>query len=259
MRAFATMKTCIGRDVPILSEVSGIPETDIMRLIASNGNGGCLASEELFAVWTGNGRSPVAESMIYGDPRYVVEAWVCYFEWARTVTRRLSRAVDEGIISIRGGETVCDLGAGAGLSTIDLLKIAPRSRVVYHNAASATYQNRLFSRLSEGVEGSERIVRAIGEIPDADIYIASEFFEHIREPGSLLKAILEKDPRMFVHSTSFSAPNAPGHFLEYKFDGVNVPGKKAMKRFNAILREAGYAKVVSKIFWNARPSVWVKR
>ena len=248
------------QDAETLARLSNVSVDEVDRLRERDSDGVAEVTHELYRRYWSGDRSPEAEVKLYSDPLYLIESWVCYFEWAKIAGDRFKKIAAQGeLFSIPPGSTAVDLGAGCGLSTIDLLSVPGIERVIYQNHPKATTQIDYFQSVIPDELADSIELSLDGDIPKGDVYFASEFYEHIRRPGDHLESVLAHEPFAFVHATSFSAPWAPGHFHEYHYGDKSVPGNRGAKRlFHNILRARGYERRHCTTFWNGRPAVWIK-
>lgn len=187
---------------------------------------------------------------VYGDDHYLADAWDCWANYSRKYVALLANHPE---VLPHPVESVADLGCGIGYSTAALAEVFPDAEVVGTNLPGTT-QYRVASAL--GVTMAADLASAPLERP-VSLVFASEYFEHFYEPVVHLREVLAAaDPLMLVVASTFTQPSI-GHFPLYRLAGVDTPGRKVARQFNAVLVEAGYERVDTG-FWNNRPQVWTR-
>jgi hypothetical protein len=175
---------------------------------------------------------------VYSSPEMVAETWACWEVYSRKYLLLLQQ------LGIPAG-SVCDLGCGCGLTTTGLMEVYPHSRV-FGTQLPGTPQWRIAARLAE--------VRPAPE--EAELVVASEFFEHFREPIACLRDVLKTcRPRALLIASSFGSRSV-GHFPVY-FIGRKAYPRGIGRLFNKELRARGY-KMLDTGFWNNRPQIWTR-
>ena len=187
---------------------------------------------------------------VYLGAYYLVVAWQSWVEWSRKYLRILRGKLLEHLPEV---DLALDLGCGLGLSTAALRSIFPGARVAGTNLR-ASLQWRVAEEMSARY-GFE-LVEDCSEVPEPDLVLASEYFEHFVDPVAHLREVLDARPRSLAIASAFGAV-AVGHFPEYELDGRAISPTKIGRAFNAELRAAGYA-MVKHGAWNNRPNLWVR-
>jgi hypothetical protein len=202
----------------------------------------------LQARWYDSVAAGAPDFSVYDEPVYAAAAFSCWWVYSRVYVRTLSRYAPVATRLARA-TTIADLGCGIGFSTAMAAAAWPSAQVIGTNRR-ASLQYRIGERL-----GRMAGFTVTDEIPDADVVLAFEYFEHFEDPTAHLAQVLEAArPRLLLTANTFNSP-AVGHFEEYRQDGGLVRGRAAGRGFGKALRAAGYRKVETSL-WNQRPTLW---
>jgi len=154
--------------------------------------------------------------------------------------------------------TIYEEGAGLGFISLYLAQKFPDSKIIASNFAGVQFDFCRFLHSQYPLPNLHFVEE--GQRTKADILIAFEVFEHLKNPLEFFY-LLEKniDPNIIVDSSSFSVPS-PGHFSEYQFGDKIVTGyphKTAARLFYKDIKQRFNSAPVK--FWNNRPRVWIKK
>lgn len=194
---------------------------------------------------------------IYSDPEYVKTLLYC---WSCTSGPHIRMCLDQGLI--RDGSTILDFHGGIGMSAALLAMHNPNSLVINHSIVKE--HNEIAKKLFEKLNLTN--VMITNELMAADLFIAQETFEHIKDPFNELRQILDEKvmPSQYLDGTSFTIPG-PGHFNKtgYMDGDIKVGHKQAKKRLNKVLMERGfmhYSEVRGiKKGYNGHPWMWERK
>ena len=236
----------------------GIPTDDIVKVSKINEilftgkdvsqADGDLANK-LKAMWYQSLRAGSVNYAPYTHDLYLAELWGCFWVYSR----KYLKAIDKKVGKIDGVKSILDLGCGFGVTTAALKQMYPNAKVVGTNVDNS----RQMDVAKIYAEKYDFTVTTDAPAEPVDIVFASEFFEHLQEPISYLKLLVETTaPKHLFVANAFGA-DALGHFDTYTINGEIVDGKSVSRVFNKALRDLGYeSKKVG--FWNSRPSWFVK-
>jgi len=194
---------------------------------------------------------------VYDEDVYMAELWDCWTTYSRPYLRAIrgDRSMEAGgsITEDLGRvRSVVDLGCGFGLTTAALAQLFPDAEVFGTNIEDVK-QRRIADSLGERY--GFKVVEASKIRAPVDLVFASEFFEHLPVPvGHLRRVLARMKPRALLIANTFTSP-AIGHFPEYEVGDEVLPGRSVSRRFNAVLRTAGYAQQKTRM-WNQRPAYW---
>lgn len=189
---------------------------------------------------------------VYDDPIMLSDTWACWRLYSRKYISLINKRLKDGTClydRITKMESICDLGCGPGLTTLELAEMFPSLKITGTQLASSAQfkvANHLASRFGFSIAE---------QAPTADFVFASEYFEHFERPVEHLRDILDAtNCKLIMFANAFGAL-AVGHFNTYK-DGVKTMNAKETGRaFNAELRKRGFCRVDTG-FWNNRPNVF---
>lgn len=191
---------------------------------------------------------------IYSAPEYIPHAIACYDVYSRQTVKALHKYFSSMNVQPK---SIVDLGCGIGASTADLKAIYPAARVIGTNVEGSP-QFRFCAEMADRY--SFEIEENLAGLPQADIVLASEYFEHFQEPLDHLQYVVSTlKPNYLVIANAFGA-SAAGHFPEYKVQlanklSVSVANTSISRLFNAELKRLGYTRQVTGL-WNNRPAIW---
>jgi SAM-dependent methyltransferase len=221
-----------------------------------------LATQELERLWYASLDRKVPDFSIYEHDAYLGELWACWRVYSRAHLKNLQKPTSlpsgHSIVEDLGRvRSVADLGCGFGYTTAAWREIFPDAAVFGTNLAD-TVQMRLAQRI--GKQRGFKMTASLEKISPkpVDLVFASEYFEHIPEPLTHLDEVLTTlKPRALLIANSFGA-QAVGHFRHYWVAEQWVDAATTSRKFNSMLRFAGYEKVETKL-WNSRPTYWKLR
>ena len=196
---------------------------------------------------------------VYIVDEYLVESWACWMIYSRKYIREIAKPSSmppDGVArQVSLGGTIVDLGNGMGISTAALKQLFPKSRVIGTNIAD-TSQWKIATALAAAY-GFEMIDDTEIIYDPVDLVFASEYFEHFEHPiQHLTKIIADIHPRYMLIANAFTS-QAIGHFNHYYDADIQLTGKQTSRYFNGAMQQAGYEKVVTRL-WNNRPALWVR-
>ena len=152
--------------------------------------------------------------------------------------------------------TVIDFHGGMGLTAMRLGMAFPEATVYSH---SAVEQHRGWCRDIAAELGLTN-VHPIEHLLPADLLIAQETMEHMKDPFKEILEMMEiVQPRQYLDGSSFSIPS-PGHFSVYKNGGLEIGRDHVKRRFYNYVRSFGFqeywvARNLKKPF-NSRPALF---
>jgi hypothetical protein len=200
------------------------------------------------ARWYASLKAGTPDYSVYKEKWYLAEAYVCWSGYSRKYVMMLPTIKD----MIGHVESVVDLGAGHGFSSLGLSTVYPKAEIVATNVRGSQQW-----ALAEKIRGRAFSLAESAPNRRVDLLFASEYFEHFHEPIAHLESVLSAcNPRVAVIANAFTA-KATGHFDSYKTLAGPADGVTTSKKFNQVLREKGYKKAETG-FWNNRPAVWIK-
>ena len=195
---------------------------------------------------------------VYDGPYYVGELWACWMKYSRPYLQAIekpnslptNRILMDDLGTVK---TIADLGCGLGYTTAALTQLFPTANVWATNLGN-TVQMRIATKYAAQYGFGMR--ETVAEIAQPmDLIFASEYFEHIPNPVTHLREILDiLHPRNMLIANTFTA-DAIGHFRSYEVDGQRLSGKKTSLLFKKELRQRGYQKMETNL-WNNRPAYW---
>ena len=211
----------------------------------------------LYERWEDSVKRGNPDFSVYGDDAYLNESFTCWKLYAREYIKSIKSYLTKSDCEIDVDEihTIVDLGCGCGYSVVALKSVFPNARVIGTNL-KGTLQFELDKRMCEDVEGcsivDESETLGLGSV---DFVFASEFFEHLDNPTSLLENLIKVyNPRYFVIANTFTKMSL-GHFEKYHWDDSIFEGRVVTYLFNDYLRSKNY-KSLNTGFFNNRPRVW---
>lgn len=154
-----------------------------------------------------------------------------------------------------------DLGAGLGLSTIQLALAFPESWITYNNIPGL--QSAIFRRMIKKLK-----IRNVDITYDLfgkrfyNVVCAYEVMEHFSDPAEFAYPIL-RNADFYIDASSFSI-KSPGHFLAYEIIGTRYPNDETKTYWNKWLKTIGFQEahvleLMPRSFYNKRPQVWARK
>jgi hypothetical protein len=205
------------------------------------------ARRQLEARWYASVDAGAPDFGVYVGIDAIIEAWACYTVFSRRYVRATTQFVTDP-------KSIVDVGCGCGYTCAQLRLAYPSAAVVATNVLGAQFDLALVVAARFGFDVRETVA-GIGPI---DLLFASEYFEHFERPIAHLDTLLDElAPKQIVVANAFGSTSV-GHFPVYIDGDASVPNKAIGRRFNARLRERGYAPVKTG-FWNNRPAIWQQR
>lgn len=195
---------------------------------------------------------------VYDDSLYLVDAWLSWRYYSRAQIRLLDRKKEilSEIVDLYNLDTIVDLGAGIGYSSIALEETLHPKKVIATQLED-TDQYKICKFLFRDRPNIE-LVQELTDIESADIVFASEYFEHFERPIDHLNEVLKLNPKVLIVGNSFGVPDAIGHFVDYyDADGEPQRGKKISRIFNDTLRSHGYTDKKIR-FFNNLPAIFIR-
>lgn len=196
---------------------------------------------------------------VYSEPEYIADIWSCWVNYSRKALREICTStslITRSLISaLNPTGTIVDAGCGIAYSTVGLKQALPSARVVGTNFPDS-WQYKLAQEL--GTQYSFEMRADPFSVGKVEMFVASEYFEHITTPLEHLREIISKcNPNWFLIANGFNSKSI-GHFDFYEDNGKRYSAAEMSKLFLKEMRKHGYEKQESKI-WNNRPSIWKKR
>lgn len=208
------------------------------------------------------------EFLHYRDTEYLI---ACLFFYKINVRKCLNifrhiyeykekELIDRRVYStFNNPNKVIDLGAGIGVSTLDMKRdLFPYAKVYYHNLTGQQWDfaKKLFASNKINV----KMVQDYSDVGATDIVFAFDYFEHFQSPMKELDRVLTSlKPKYIMETTDFTHAFI-GHFPEYNVllrDEEFIAHRKTRAYFSAFLEANGYLlHSVSKTFWNGEPRIW---
>lgn len=209
-------------------------------------------------LWYENLKNNIIDYSVYKDKFYLIEAWMSYKFWSRSYINRIAKQT-EFVNFLKNYKTICDLGNGIGFSTILLSDIFQDQLITGTNFKDSD-QMKFCKSLVTNIKNI-KLEDNIENLGKQDILFASEYFEHFQDPICHINQLIEIcDPEVIIMANAFNV-RALGHFDEY-LDCYNAQNKINYTKYNKYflnnLRSKGYRKYDKKMFFNDRPSVYVK-
>jgi len=153
-------------------------------------------------------------------------------------------------------KVVIDFHGGMGLTAMRLGMAFPDATVYSH---SAVEQHRGWCRDIAADLGLTN-VHPIDHLVQADLLIAQETMEHMKDPFKEILEMMETvQPKQYLDGSSFSIPS-PGHFSVYSNGGTEIGRDHVKRRFYNYVRSFGFqeywvARNLKKPF-NSRPALF---
>jgi hypothetical protein len=209
------------------------------------------------------------ESLHYGDTEYLI---ACLFFYKVNVRKCLNifrhiyeykekELINRSVYStFNNPSKVIDLGAGIGISTLDMKRdLFPYAKVYYHNLVGQqwVFAKKLFAHNKLDV----KMVQDYSTVGATDIVFAFDYFEHFYKPiVELANTLNYLKPKYIMETTDFTHAFI-GHFPEYNIllDGKDelIRHKKTRTYFSEYLLSNGYMlHPISATFWNGEPRIW---
>jgi len=191
----------------------------------------------------------------YSSWQYLYAALNCFVEYSRwNVIVGLENL--ESWDLIKEIDSVVDVGAGIGLSTMLLADSLPWADVHYNNIPSIQvdfFKKHKHQRIKLS---SERDLVKHGPF---DLILASEYFEHFEEPIKQLEFLQnEVGFKIMIVSNSFTAKSY-GHFKSYIIEGREYEPRQMSAIFNSVLEGPDYDRPKVAKSWNLHPQIFIRR
>ena len=181
-------------------------------------------------------------------------AWLTLRYWQRYAYDNTNRAIYAINALGHKPQTIMDFGAGIGLSTLQLAKAFPEAQVVYQNLPGL--QTDIAIQIFKDNGANNVVIKH--DLPIlADVVLALDTFEHIKNPLTLLTKVLTQSTKIYVDQSAFQYPNCVGHYDTYEVNGRSETPQDTMKAFYKMILEMGYHKEKMP-FFNAIPKVFSK-
>lgn len=187
----------------------------------------------------------------YSHPDYV---YLLLNSWRVRSCTDIELLLREGII--KDPRTVIDFHGGMGLTAMRLGMAFPDATVYSH---SAVEQHRGWCREIAAELGLTN-VHPIDHLVPADLLIAQETMEHMKDPFKEVLEMMETvQPKQYLDGSSFSIPS-PGHFSVYTNGVMDIGRDHVKRRFYNYVRSFGFqeywvARNLKKPF-NSRPALF---
>lgn len=148
--------------------------------------------------------------------------------------------------------TIVDWGAGLGMHSLICTILWPDAKVVYYNLPGL--QTNFAKEIKKAYQAENMIIKSKQDNlpPKADLIIAYEFLEHMKNPVEATRDMMKLNPEFFSISFSFTAP-CHGHFTYFDTDDGLVHRSEVTRYVNNEFRKKYSA---SAHGWNARPVIW---
>lgn len=194
---------------------------------------------------------------LYNHDSYMNESFICWKTYARRYLILIKKYLAQPNCEIDTKEikSVLDLGCGCGYSTVGLKAIFPEAKIMATNLKD-TLQWKLDKEVTKNTKDielhDENNAFSLGKV---DLIFASEFFEHLTDPITYLKNLINAyHPKYIVFANTFTQMSL-GHFYSYFDDSEELKGVKVSLRFGKTLRDNGYTKLNTH-FFNNRPNIF---
>lgn len=186
-------------------------------------------------IWDLSGESDFS---FYSHPDYV---YLLLNSWRVRSCTDIELLLREGIID--RPDTILDFHGGMGLTAMRLGMAFPEATVYSH---SAVEQHRGWCRDIAAELGLTN-VHPIDHLVPADLLIAQETMEHMKDPfKEILEMMQVVQPKQYLDGSSFSIPS-PGHFSVYTNGMVEIGRDHVKRRFYNYVRSFGFQE-----YWTAR-------
>ena len=199
-------------------------------------------------VWDLSGETDFS---FYSHPDYV---YLLLNSWRVRSCTDIELLLREKIIN--EPKVVIDFHGGMGLTAMRLGMAFPDATVYSH---SAVEQHRGWCRDIAAELGLTN-VHPIDHLVPADLLIAQETMEHMKDPfKEVLEMMQTVQPKQYLDGSSFSIPS-PGHFSVYTNGDVEIGRDHVKRRFYNYVRSFGFqeywvARNLKKPF-NSRPALF---
>lgn len=200
---------------------------------------------------------------VYADPLYPHLMLDCYRGWSRSNvvnTVKFFQDLKQRGLMKHDPASVLDVFAGTGQTTIVLSKAFPSADVLYHNSDPA--QIEVMRELMKRYNAHN--IHIVSEPTTAEVVFAMEAIEHVLDPMSFVRPILEPATcKFYIDGSSFTIDSI-GHFKHYMDGERKIVNKDYKRFFFDSLKKLGYHQCfdmkrwVHKRFYNGRPNVLVR-
>lgn len=221
---------------------------------------------------TGDPSSQDYDYSVYSDPDYIFVPLDCFKVWSRP---NVINTIKYFHHINHEPETILDIFAGTGQSSVLLALAFPGSKVRYFN--SDEMQVKLFDTLVERYD-IKNVEILEGPEPGSELVVAYEAIEHILEPIEFMTPILsDQRTKFYVDASSFTLDSI-GHFKNYVVhikhpsidDEINrvIPNKEFKRFYFNWVKSIGFYQSFDtqlegkpghhKRFYNGRPNVFTR-
>jgi hypothetical protein len=197
-------------------------------------------------LWTKN----EDDNSLYEKEDYIYDAWECFKVYSKNYVKLTTSFLQQHKF-----DSLIDYGAGLGLTTKLLAESFPDKQIYYHNLKGRQWD---FSADYLKEVSNVKMIEDLNSLSEIDVLCAWEFFEHIKNPCSILDDILLQKPKILSIANSFGAV-AYGHYSFYDNGSSPINRSDMSKIFNKHLKLRGF--VIDPFclkFWNRRPTIWSK-
>jgi hypothetical protein len=197
--------------------------------------------------------SNCTDHSIYEDKLYKFDTLLCYNVITCNSTNIIKKFIHDEIKDNKSISSICDYGAGLGLSTIELATEFPDIKFYYYDVEN---QRKLFEFILS--KGKLDNIEIIEDYKKSDMYIILETLEHIKTPISFFNELKQYIEKYLCIATCFSTMGI-GHYDSYDYDdnGVikNLNGRKISRIFNKMLKNEF---IYCCKGWNNKPRIFKK-
>lgn len=157
-------------------------------------------------------------------------------------------------------KTIFDFHGGLGFTAMRLAMQFPDATVYSHSVVEE--HRKSCEKISKEL-GLTNVI-ATDKLQKADLLIAQETMEHIKDPFAEMNMLLDTvKPEQYLDGTSFTI-DSPGHFTTYLNGTASIPKNSAKRHLFNVLRSRGYevywkVRVGHKQPFNCRPALFDKK